>query len=134
MRKVILATLVAAAVLVVPAAALAVPAKAEASSIVTLRMPSELKRSFPAVYRVKAINLPRKTYGYAPRWLVAETIVGHIQGSMEKGIPARVHPQGARWDGGTWRVRYRVVTTRDGAYGKFVVSKASQRLEFNGYS
>jgi hypothetical protein len=128
------------AVAVTLAAAFAVPSIASASSTVTLKMPREMQSQFPSVRSVKATNLPTKTYGYAPRWLVAETAVGQIQYKMsETGrIPKTVHPQGARWDGGKWRVSYRVVTiTEDGndySYGAFTVRKGSQVLTFNGYS
>jgi hypothetical protein len=117
-------------------AAFAVPSIASASSTVTLKMPRELQRSFPSVRSVKATNLPAKTYGYAPRWLVAETAVGQIQWSMtDTGrIPKTVHPEGARWDGGVWSVRYRVITTDDYSYGKFTLRKGSQTMTFAGYS
>jgi hypothetical protein len=128
------------AVAVTLAAAFAVPSIASASSTVTLKMPREMQMQFPSVRSVKATNLPTKTYGYAPRRLVVETAVAQIQWSMsERGrIPKTVHPQGARWDGGKWRVSYRVVTiTEDGndySYGAFTVRKGSQVLTFNGYS
>jgi hypothetical protein len=82
------------------------------------------------------VNLPAKTDGYAPRWLVAEGAVGAIQSRMSegRGIPSRIAVMGARWYAGTWNVRYRVVTNGDYSYGKFVVSQGSKRLEFNGYS
>jgi hypothetical protein len=129
------------AVAVTLAAAFAVPSIASASSTVTLKMPREMQSQFPSVRSVKAANLPTKTYGYAPRWLVAETAVATdsmVKMSETGRIPKTVHPQGARWDGGKWRVSYRVVTvTEDGndySYGAFTVRKGSQVLTFNGYS
>ena len=95
---------------------------------------------YPAVSKVKATNLPRLTDGYAPRWLVAESVVGLIQYRMSdgKGIPSRVRVGGARWNGGTWRIRYRLVTVTEGgndySYGRFTATHGSQRLTFNGYS
>lgn len=117
-------------------AAFAVPSIASASSTVSIKMPRYMQTQFPAVYTVKATNLPAKTYGYAPRALVAETVVGQIQYSMSDSgrIPKTVHPQGTRWDGGKWRVSYRVVTNGDYSYGKFTVRKGSQTLSFDGYS
>jgi hypothetical protein len=114
----------------------AVPAMASASSTVRLKMPHEIRSGFPSVYWVKATNLPRLTYGYAPRQLVAETVVGQIQHAFAtRGrVPRSVHPQGARWDGGRWSVSYRIVATEDSPYGHFVVRKGSQRLTFDGGS
>lgn len=128
MRKLILAALATATVL-------AVPATASASSN-TIDLPREYQKSFPAVERVKATNVPRLTDGYAPRWLVAQGLVGVIQYRMSegKGIPSRVWVRGARWNGGYWRVRYRVVTNGDWSYGRFTATHGSQTLQFNGYS
>jgi hypothetical protein len=117
------------------AAALAVAAPALAST--TVRLDESYQQVFPAVYRATLTNVPAKTNGYAPRWLVAESIVGVIQARMMDGdgIPSRISIGGARWSGGTWKVRYRVVTTKhDSSYGKFTVTQGAKRVTFNGYS
>jgi hypothetical protein len=126
--------LVVALSLLVAAVVLIIPATASASSVVWVKV--DAATQFPAVNRVKTVNLPAKTDGYAPRWLVAEGAVGVIQSRMSegRGIPSRIRVMGARWYAGTWNVRYRVVTNGEYSYGKFVVSQGSKRLEFNGYS
>ena len=128
MRKFILAAVVAAS-------ALAIPATASASSH-TIDLPREYQQSFPSVKRVTATNVPRLTDGYAPRWLVAQGLIGAIQYRMSEGegIPSRVWVRGARWNGGHWRVRYRVVTKGDWTYGRFTATHGRQTLRFNGYS
>jgi hypothetical protein len=74
--------------------------------------------AFPSVGFLRAINLPRRTDGYAPRCLVSDSIGGLIQVGYERRrrLPARVHPGGARWDGGVWRLRYEL---RQGEYNPY---------------
>jgi hypothetical protein len=62
----------------------------------------------PTITNLRAHNLPRKTDGYAPRCLVAESIVAEIQRTYgDRGdLPARVRVYGARWSGGRWRCSY----------------------------
>jgi hypothetical protein len=92
---------------------------------------------FPVAYNVKATGLPAKTDGYAPRCLVAWSGVGFIRSGWNgrTGTPPKtVHLQGASWDGGVWRVRLKTITTDDGAYGKFTLSRGSKRITFEGGS
>ena len=51
-----------------------------------------------------AVNLPRRTDGYAPRCLVDEAVVGRIQDRYERtgGLPATVRIGGAASSGGRW--------------------------------
>jgi hypothetical protein len=62
--------------------------------------------TFPTVSRLRAVDLPRLTDGYAPRCLVAESIAGRIQTSFDRRgrLPRTLHIYGARWDGGRWRL------------------------------
>jgi hypothetical protein len=62
----------------------------------------------PDVTKLRAINLPRRTDGYAPRCLVAEAIVGRIQDRYERTgvLPASVRVGGAAWSGGRWDCTY----------------------------
>ncbi len=62
----------------------------------------------PAITKLRAVNLPRRTDGYAPRCLVAEAAASQIQyGVMDTGTPpASVTLMGARWYGGKWRCSY----------------------------
>jgi hypothetical protein len=65
--------------------------------------------AFPAIQQLRAINLPRLTDGYAPRCLVAESVAGLVQTrwrATRGHLPRLVHPRGARWDGGIWRISY----------------------------
>lgn len=80
--------------------------------------------------KLKAINLPVKTDGYAPRCLVAETIAGLVQdGFKKKGkLPQRVHPRGARWDGGVWTVSYKFQKTQDGGYQLMNARRGKQQV------
>jgi hypothetical protein len=68
------------------------------------------KYGFPAIQRLRAINLPLLTDGYAPRCLVAESVAGLVQDrwSVTHRLSSRVHPRGARWDGGIWRLTYQL--------------------------
>jgi hypothetical protein len=93
---------------------------------------------FPAVYNVHAVNLARRTSGYAPRCLVADSIGGLIQqGSADhQRPPRRVRPMGARWDGGVWRVSYheRRVPGEDDVYLHAVARNSRQRVTMDLYS
>lgn len=64
--------------------------------------------AFPMVLKLEAVKLPKKTDGYAPRCLVAESVGAALQRSWrEFEGPKSVRVYGARWDGGRWRCRYR---------------------------
>jgi hypothetical protein len=101
-------TLLAAAV----AAAAVAPASATASAdSISCRVgyyAPGADTASPTVTSLRAHKLPRKTDGYAPRCLVAESIVAEIQDTYgSKGrLPAKVWVYGARWDGGRWRCSY----------------------------
>lgn len=70
------------------------------------------RTAFPTVGNLKAVGLPKKTDGYAPRCLVAESVAGLVQaswrddGNGQWSFAATVRPRGARWDGGRWRCTY----------------------------
>ena len=125
------------------AAALMIPAGASAKTV-----PCDgttyggVSDSFPGVAKIRAHNLPGKTDGYAPRCLVAESVAGRVQMEMGDGeapfYPKRVRVYGARWDGGTWKMRYRQVTvttpegddwTYEAVTGR-KVGKPRQRITF----
>jgi hypothetical protein len=116
-------------------AALAMAGSAQAA---TLKCPSDdLQSVFPAVYNLRAHNLPAKTDHYAPPCLVAEGGAGVIQfyaGEPGGRIPRSVRIMGARWYAGTWRVRYRTVNGDDSPYAKFTLTHGAQRITFDGTS
>ena len=61
----------------------------------------------PAVTDLKAHNLPRRTSGYAPRCLVAESVARFVQFDASEGTkPKKVKVMGARWYGGVYRCSY----------------------------
>lgn len=66
------------------------------------------KSAFPGIAKLRALNLPRLTSGYAPRCLVAEAIAGDIQFYFRQHsrFPHTVKPRGARWEGGPWTMTY----------------------------
>lgn len=128
-------------------AAAARPASASASSVVkcnghTFGMIDE--SSFPGIDKLRAHNLPRRTDGYAPRCLVAESVAGMVQTKWGNGVgfPQRVRVMGARWYAGYWRVRYRQVTVHspeggDWTYGAVTATRIGhprQHVTFRGYS
>ena len=98
---------------------------------------------FPTIHKLRAINLPRRTNGYAPRCLVAESVAALVkdrvasaarrQGadfSFERHAPKRVRPMGARWSGGTYRVRYRLLTCDCDPYVAVTARRGSKRIKF----
>jgi len=125
MRKARLLVLVAIALLVAPTTA---SAKAHVvrcnGHTYSLIDPS----AFPGIGKLRAINLPRKTDGYAPRCLVAEAVAAKVQARWRHGItrPTVVNVGGARWDGGRWRVTSRLVTVHFGS-GTSTYAAASAR-------
>jgi hypothetical protein len=62
----------------------------------------------PDITKLRAIDLPRRTDGYAPRCLVAEAVVGRIQDRYERtgSLPGTVRIGGAAWSGGRWDCTY----------------------------
>lgn len=120
-------------------ATLGLTADAQASSSVTIDTARKCgtDHGFPGVYKARTVNLPRLTRGYAPRWLVACGAVGWVKAGYRgrtNQFPRSIVIHGASWTAGRWQVRLRVVTTRDGGYGHFVVSQGRKRIVFNGYS
>jgi hypothetical protein len=99
------------------------PQAAEARSVnceIGYYSPGLDDEQFPTIHRLRAIDLPRRTDGYAPRCLVAEAVAALVKDrvaraarrhgnhfSFAEHAPRRVKPAGARWSGGTYRVRYR---------------------------
>ncbi len=65
---------------------------------------------FPGIRNERAINLPRRTSGYAPRCLVADSIASGIQyfWSQHQRLPHSLPVHGARWDAGVWQLQYTV--------------------------
>jgi hypothetical protein len=65
-----------------------------------------LDRESPRASRLRAIDLPRLTDGYAVRCLVAESVAADVQLAFHRDhrLPKSVRTFGARWNGGTWQV------------------------------
>ena len=116
--------------------ALAAPASAKTTVCKVGYYSPGIESEFPAPGKLRAHNLPRLTYGYAPRCLVAESLVGAVQQAWADGDynSRTVHIQGARWDGGTWRVRYRLATNGQWSWGEFTATRGKQRVTWDGYS
>ena len=91
------------------------------------------RNGFPVISQLRAINLPRRTDGYAPRCLVAETIAGQVQ-RRQGSAPLRLRIHGARWDAGTWFVTRRFVRVKEGEVAKFTATHGRQRVTFTGSS
>jgi hypothetical protein len=66
------------------------------------------KQTDPAVTKIRAVKLPRRTDGYASPCLVAESIAGEVQRLYhDRGKPPKqVQVFGARWGSGVWHCRY----------------------------
>ena len=89
---------------------LAVPASADAATIrckVGYYAPG-LAHGKPVVSKLRAVDLPRRTDGYAPRCLVAEAVADAVKTGIEDtgARPQQVRVQGARWNGGRWTCEY----------------------------
>ena len=105
MRPTPLAVTLAAAV-----AVLAVPSSASADVVrckVGHYAPT-LAHGKPEVSRLRAVDLPRQTDGYAPRCLVAEAVAAEVKRAIQDTgeRPAQVRAGGARWNGGRWNCAY----------------------------
>jgi hypothetical protein len=137
MQKARLLVLVAAALLVAPTTA---GAKAHVvrcdGHTYSLIDPS----AFPGIGKLRAIGLPRKTDDYAPRCLVAEAVAAKVQARWRRGVkqPTTVRVQGARWDGGRWRVTAKTVQpsgkTPYAAVTARKVGASKQRVTFRAFS
>jgi hypothetical protein len=98
---------------------------------------------FPTIHRLRAVNLPRRTDDYAPRCLVAESVAALIKDGVaraanrhgddfrfNKHAPKRVTPMGARWHGGKYRVRYRVLACDCDPYVMVTATRGTKRIRF----
>jgi len=98
---------------------------------------------FPTIHRLRAVNLPRRTDGYAPRCLVAESVAGLVKDGVAKAsrehgddfrfaehAPKKVRPMGARWSGGTYRVRYRLLRCECDPYVQVTATRGTRRIRF----
>jgi hypothetical protein len=67
-----------------------------------------LDHGSPEVAKLRAVDLPRRTDGYAPRCLVAESVASEVKRAIQDtgDRPARVRVFGARWNGGRWNCAY----------------------------
>lgn len=86
---------------------------------------------FPVVSKLRAHNLPRKTDSYAPPCLVAEAIAADIQRRWSRQRLRVVRPQGAQWNGGRWRCRYRQRTSGGATYQATSCRNGRQRVTMN---
>lgn len=85
-----------------------------------------------SVSRLRAVNLPKKTDGYAPRCLVADALAGLVQSSVRDDgvLPTFVKPMGARWYGGEWRCQYTDANGQSPAATCRKIGKTSRRVTF----
>ena len=101
---------------------LALPSSASASKVrcdIGYYAPG-LDHGQPRVSKLRAIDLPRRTDGYAPRCLVAEAVASEVKRAIQDTgeRPARVRVFGARWSGGRWNCAYADATTTCRKAGK----------------
>jgi hypothetical protein len=98
---------------------------------------------FPTIHGLRAIDLPRRTDGYAPRCLVAESVAGLVKDGIaraarehgddfdfDRDAPKKVRPMGARWSGGTYRVRYRLLRCDCDPYVQVTATRGARRIRF----
>jgi hypothetical protein len=98
---------------------------------------------FPTIHKLRAVDLPRLTDGYAPRCLVAESVAGLVKdrvarAARRQGVdfrfdqhaPKRVTPMGARWSGGSYRVRYRLLKCDCDPYVQVTATRGHKRVRF----
>jgi hypothetical protein len=136
-KRTIIVALVKRRLLIAPvllAGALVVPATANANTVTVKERYQSY--AFPGIYEARMTNVPRLTDGYAPRWLLLGSITGCVHLSYERTgyPPKRCWARGARWTGGHWRVRHRMVLRQDSPYSRFTVTRGRQKIVFNGYS
>ncbi len=89
--------------------------------------------AFPSIGKLRATNLPRLTSDYAPRCLVAEAVAGLVQDGFrfydgKAHFPRRVHPRGARWNGGRYRCRYRDIQSQGDVVGQRAACQRGKRV------
>ena len=97
---------------------------------------------FPTIHRLRAVRLPRLTDGYAPRCLVAEAVAGLAKDRVGRAArrhgvdfrvdkrPKRVKPMGARWSGGAYRVKYRLLACDCDPYVQVTAVRGRKRIRF----
>ena len=70
--------------------------------------------------KLRASDLPRRTDGYAPRCLVAESVAGEVKRAIQDTgeRPSQVRVFGARWNGGRWHCAYTDAAATCGKTGK----------------
>ncbi len=95
-----------------------------------------------------ATNLPRLTSGYAPRCLVADSVVGEVENGVGSNAFRRCvlsahnvnvwkcHVGGARWEAGVWTVRFKghfdqVVLGAVTGSDHVVATHGRERVSFN---
>jgi hypothetical protein len=80
------------------------------------------REMFPVVYRLRAINLPKKTDGKASPCAVADFVAGAIQGGFAdtEDLPTVISVLGPRWDAGEWICVYKEM---QGEYVPYIVAK-----------
>ena len=110
-------------------ALLALPSPASAATVrckVGYYAPA-LDHGKPRVSKLRAIDLPRRTDGYAPRCLVAEAVADAVKRAIQDtgNRPAQVRVFGARWNGGRWTCTYADAATTCRKAGK-----PSRRVKF----
>ena len=91
--------------------------------------------TFPGIYGARLVNVPKLTYGYAPRWLLVCGAAGQIQyaWASSKPTPKRIWLRGARWDGGVWRVRKHLMPATSDVFMRYVLERGAQRIVMNGW-
>jgi hypothetical protein len=98
---------------------------------------------FPTIHKLRAENLPRLTDGYAPRCLVAESVAGLVKDRVERAArregvnfrfdqhaPKRATPMGARWSGGVYRVKYRLLKCDCDPYVQVTATRGRKHIRF----
>ena len=98
---------------------------------------------FPTIHQLRAVDLPRRTDGYAPRCLVAESVAALVKDGVAKAArnhgydfrfdrhaPRNVTPMGARWYGGRYRVRYRLLRCDCDPYVQVTATRGTKRIRF----
>lgn len=98
---------------------------------------------FPTIHQLRAVDLPRRTDGYAPRCLVAESVAALVKDGVAKAArkqgydfrfdrhaPRTVTPMGARWYGGRYRIAYRLLRCDCDPYVQVTATRGTKRIRF----
>jgi hypothetical protein len=123
-----------------------IPSTADASTVgcrIGHYSPALDDKQFPTIHRLRATNLPRLTSDYAPRCLVAESLAGLVKDGVARAAqrhgddfrfdehaPKSVRPRGARWDAGSYRVRYRVMRCDCDPYVAVTATRGRKSVRF----